>query len=510
MSILSSVAEKTFRALGAQTSSRNYAAAKQNRLVGDWTTTSNSANQEIKGSTRVLRARARQLAKDDDYFGGFLKELDSNVIGARGIQLQVDAKSASGKKDAATNKAVEAAWSLWSRKRFCTVTGQDNLRESAALALRTLAVDGEFLIRIVFDNSNPFNFALQFLDVDWLDEDYNDPQLSNGNRVIMSVEVDAFDKPVAYWFTAPRWGSITVPREGLAGTMQSQSNRVRIPAEQIIHRFLKVRPGQQRGVTWAHSAMLRLNMLGGYEEAELVGARVAASQMAFVSPPTDEGQTGSINRQTASVETEVSPGTISELPAGYTVHEWSPNRPGTTYSIFVKNVLRAVAVGLGISYNTLTSDLESTSYSSMRGGSIKERDIWRRLQEWLADNLYQDIYEKWLFFNINTAQLPVSASLLDAVMYPIWRPRGFDWVDPSKDTQADVLALDKGIKTRTEILSERGRDFEDTMEQLAYEKAYCEGLGLEFNVEKAADKEESDDEDSTNKPRDEKKEADDA
>lgn len=473
---LTSVAEKVFRAAGAtETANRAFASAGQGRLVGDWTTQNNSANQEIKPAIRILRARSRQLARDNDYFIGFLKKAESNVVGTNGLTLQVKSKKT------ILNEKIEADWKAWSRKNYCDVTGQSSLRDIEALLLRTLLTDGEFIVRKIVDPSSPYKLKLQLLDVDWLDEDLNDPKhYKTGNKIIMSVEYDQYDKPVAYWFTEPRWATISVPGTTI---VPNYEKRLRIPAEQIMHRFTKERVGQGRGVPIAHGAMLRMNMLGGYEEAELVGARVGAANMAFVSETVPEGSQ-SLTAIRPPVETEVVPGQVLELPANYTVHEFSPSRPGSNYADYIKSLLRPIAVSLGVSYNTFTSDLESVNYSSLRAGTIEERDLWKILQKWVADHVCQDIYETWLMFN--SASIPVTQ--LESVLYPIWRGRGFDWVDPSKDVQADVEALNRGFTTLTKILGEKGEDFEETMTQLAEEKKFIEGLGLEFTSPDAAAK----------------------
>lgn len=471
MSLLARITEKAFRGLGATEVNRQYAAAKNGRLVGDVRADNQSSNQEVRGSIRKLRALGRLLARDNDYFIGFLKKLDANVIGKTGLKLQADAKNASGEQKELVNRKIEDAWAMWSRKRFCDVTGQQSLRDIASLFLRTVATDGEALIRLVVDPESPFTLKLQMLDVDWLDEDYNSTaeQSPTGNRIVMSVEVDKYDKPVAYWFTDPRWSTVSVP--GLKLVPQA-SKRLRVPADQIIHRFLKERPGQLRGITWAHGTVLTMNQLDGFDEAELVGARVGASNMAFVSPPAPLDPQS--NPEAAGIDTEVAPGQVLELPAGYTVHEFDPKRPQDTD--FSRRLLRKVATSLGISYSTLTSDLTEVNFSSIRAGTIEEREIWRMLQVFLADHLYQDIYERWLMFNSNL----IPATMLDKVMYPYWRGRGFDWVDPLKDANADIAAMEKGIKTHTEILAERGLDFEEQMERIKYENDYKAKLGLDF------------------------------
>lgn len=473
MSFITSVAEKVFRAAGATEGTRSYASAQSGRLIGDWTTQNNSANQEIRPAARTLRARARQLARDDDYFIGFLKKAESNVIGQNGLILQVKAKNADGSKKTQLNRKIEDAYADFSRKQNFDVTGQSSRRDMEALALRTLLTDGEFLIRKVIDPSSPYALKLQMLDADWLDEDLNDPKhFQTGNRIVMSVELDAYDKPVAYWFTEPRWATISVPGTQL---VPNYEKRLRIPAEQIIHRFIKERVGQTRGVTIAHGAMLRINMLAGYEEAELVGARVGAANMAFVTASLPEGGT-QLGTIAPPIETEVVPGQVLELPPGYTVHDFSPTRPGTNYSVYTKSILRAIAVSLGISYQTFASDLEGANYSSMRAGTIEERDFWRILQQWMADHFCQDVYSTWLM--LNSTGVPVTQ--IGSIAYPEWRGRGFDWVDPAKDTKADIAATDRGIKTLTEILGERGKDFEETMDEFADEQKYIDKLGLKF------------------------------
>lgn len=476
------IARTSLKLVGAKEQKRQYEGAKISRLTNDWTTTNSSANQEIKMSLRVMRARARQLARDDDYFKGYVDKLITNVVGQKGIKLESNATDAEGNKIDALNKPLTAAWSKWGRKEFASSTGTESWRDIQALALRTEAVDGECIIQTIFDPSNVFGFSLHFIDADWLDEDYNDPQLPNGNRVIMSIEVDAWNKPIAYYFTPPRWNNIFMPDyPGNLGT--KQTDRTRIPADQIIHLFRKTRPGQVRGMTWAHTAMMRLNMLNGYEEAELIGQRVGASMSAYVIPPAGDF----VGRETPDdIEQEVQAGMLQSLPAGYDLKIFDPKRPGTTYGAFVKQILRGIAVGLNISYNSLSSDLESTSYSSIRSGSLEDRDGWRSDQESLAEHLCQAVFEKWLFWNINTDELSVPTSAFDQLSNPTWRGRGFDWVDPLKDGKADIEANNAGLKTKTEILAERGLDFEEVMKQFQHEAEVEKKLNLAFGVAKDA------------------------
>jgi capsid protein len=67
-----------------------------------------------------------------------------------------------------------------------------------------------------------------------------------------------------------------------------------------------------------------------------------------------------------------------------------------------------------------------------------------------------------------------------------WQARGWPWVDPKKDAEANRINLAMGVETRQNILSQQGRDFDDTLDQLAYEKARADEKGIsidDFSIE---------------------------
>ncbi len=302
MQLATRIAERVFELAGAKPSVakapavRAFAAAKHSRLNADFPATTLSADQEIRHTLRTMRGRSRFLAQNNDYFVGYRKKLEVNVVGECGIKLQVNAKNAKGEPKEDLNRKVEDAFRAWCRAENCDVEGKLDFRDIQALAIKTLATDGECLIRMVNDGGV---FRLQILDVDWLWEDFNDPDF-NGNRIKMSVEKTRFDKVVAYWFTEPKYASFDI---GGLKLVPKITDRLRVPAEQVIHLFVKDRPGQTRGIPWTHSIMLTLNQIDGFDDAELVGARINASNMAFVSPPAEaDGGVAS-----GDISTEVTP-----------------------------------------------------------------------------------------------------------------------------------------------------------------------------------------------------------
>ena len=88
--------------------------------------------------------------------------------------------------------------------------------DSQKLAIKSVARDGELLIRHVTgrDVPNPFNYAFQLLEPDQLDEDFT-AILPNGNFVFMGIEHNRWGRPVAYHILTqhPGRGSGVLPDE---------------------------------------------------------------------------------------------------------------------------------------------------------------------------------------------------------------------------------------------------------------------------------------------------------
>ena len=61
-------------------------------------------------------------------------------------------------------------------------------------------------------------------------------------------------------------------------------------------------------------------------------------------------------------------------------------------------------------------------------------------------------------------------------------PRGWPWVDPLKDMQATLLAINNGLASRTEALAEQGMDIDEVYETLQQEKKLAESYGLDFSA----------------------------
>lgn len=452
---------------------RSYTAAVMNRLSQSWKAPITSADLEAYIALSILRARSRELARNNDYAKKFLSMCVTNMVGPKGIILQNRAKNPDGSQDRRANNIIEEAWKDFGQKGICTADGKMSFLQAQALFVQTVARDGEILVRKVRGYDNKYRFALQFIEADCLDETLN-RSIPGQNEIRMGVEVDVWARPVAYYLRKAH------PGDYMFGGIASAYEYERVPAGDIVHAYIPERPRQTRGIPWMHTAMTRLNMVGEYEDAELVAARVGASKMGFFTKSEQNpiSYMGDDKDDKGDIITEAEPGTFEQLPPGYDFKAFDPDHPVTNYGTFIKCVLRGIASGLGVSYNSLASDLEGVNYSSLRDGKIEERDNWRLLQAWMIGSFLNEIFSEWLRMAMLNGNIKLPYEKYDKFNAPKWQPRGWQWVNPQKDQEASVTAINQGLKTRTAVLSEQGEDFEDTLDQLAAEQKLIKEKGV--------------------------------
>lgn len=489
-----SLFDRALAFIGLQKRTTVFEGAQGSRLTLDWIAPILSPDQETRGNIRVLRARGRELARNNPIARHFLDMLATNVVGPKGIRYQALVRDAKDEIDRETNKKIEVAWAEWCEKGNCTVDGKLSFRALQDLALRTEAMDGECFVRKVRGYPNKWGFALQTIDADQVDHLFSRPQgnratgsetlllsgkprnlsgVASDNEVRMGVEVDEWGSPVAYWITP-----------GHPSDFGGSLLRERIPAEQIVHLMDGYRPNQTRGLTWFHPVMMALKMLNGYMEAEMVAARTGAAKMAVLEC-TDPSAYDPPNPD-EPFRMEANPGMLEAIPPGYKLTPFTPDHPSNAFENFVKTNLRWVASGLGCSYNALANDLIGVNYSSLRSGLLIERDHWKVTQQHFAEAFMGPIFSDWLAMSLLSGALDLSSRIPDKYRAGKWLARGWQWVDPYKETQAAVLGIAAALQTRDQTISDRGEDFENVFEQLAEEKKIAKQYGIELVTQLAA------------------------
>ena len=461
---------------------RNFSAGVVTRLNEVFTGSYGTVNSDLMGQLDLMRARSRSLMRDNNHAKRFIQMCATHIVGPNGFLLNVQGRRG-GKLNQKTNDLIEEHFYAWARRGVCESTGHLSFVGVQELLVKTLVRDGEALVKKINGPAagNDWHFALQVLAVDRLDTGKS-KRLENGNIIKMGVELSPVGKPVAYHIKASN------PAEVYTGNALQQQTQ-RVPAEEILHIFLPLEPEQVRGVPWMHTAMETLQKLGTFHDAALIAANVGAAKMGFFT--TAEGSAlGLADGQDAQGRLMMTQeaGVFDSLPAGVSFQSYEPAYPEANYGPFVKSFLQAAASGLGVSYATLANDLEGVNYSSIRAGVLEERDNWMLLQNWFADVFLTPVYEAWLNMAIlkglivNDRGVPLSIRDKGEAMRHVWQGRRWAWVDPLKDIEATIAAINNGLMSRTEAAAQQGRDLYDVWAQLQKEQDDASALGLNFSL----------------------------
>lgn len=455
---------------------RAYAGANTGRLFDDFKSSERSADSELYPAIRRLRSRARDLARNNEYAKRYLTLLKNNVVGDRGFTLQVKALTSDGKLDESGNQAVEDRWRIWGRSGNCTVDGRLSWIEVQKLVIESCARDGEAFIRIHRNRTFQDSISLEIIEPDRVDEELS-KRAANGNEIRMGVELNEYKRPVAYHLLSYHPGDYDFT------SMSTSPKHIRVPAEQIIHVYMPLRAGQTRGETWFAPALATMKQLGALREAAVVNARVGASKMGFFTSPSGDGFVAD-DLDDAVPIMEAEPGTFHQLPQGVEFTSFDPQYPSNEFDSFHKACLKGIASGLGISYNSLSNDLESTSYSSIRQGALEERDAYRNMQSFILDAFVRKVYDAWLASTMEMGAIIVPLREYDRFRARSeFRGRAWQWVDPQKEMTAAVLGLKNGILSLQDVAANYGKDVEELLAQIQRDKSLMEQFGVKYALE---------------------------
>jgi lambda family phage portal protein len=255
--------------------------------------------------------------------------------------------------------------------------------------------------------------------------------------------------------------------------------------EEIEHCFLVERAGQVRGIPWLAVSAKGLHMLDGYEEAELVASRTAASKMGFFTSEDGEGYTGDDTEVEADEEgvtreapvMSAEPGTFEDI-TGYNFVPWDPQHPTGAFGEFVRANLRRIAGGMGVSYVALANDLKGVSWSSVRYAAVEDRDLYMMLQDFVIDHFLTPVFNHWLKNTIMAGRLKLPYRRLEKYQNVNWQPRRWKWVDPAKEAAGHEKDLAMGINSPQRISADSHGDLDEIFTEIGEAVALAKEKGI--------------------------------
>lgn len=455
---------------------RQYAAAKESRLTGDWTPVSSDINTLIRTGNSTIRNRTRQLVRDFAYFARAVRVLVDFTVGT-GITFQsrvTRGTAENGKAKLHSQKIREIEYALRRWMDECDAADKLHYHEIERLWKRQDVECGESVIVKVWDN-RPGKFlplSLQQYEPDWLTSDY--AKAEGDNLLDQGIEFDRrTGRVVAYHFAVPD-GFLQ-----LTGKTKTQ----RVPAEHVIHGFETLRPGQLRGVSPFTPAILLADDLQEFLGANIDRAKMAAKWLAFVE--TEDAGRWQRGRTTTDDDgnrmTVLDNAIIDFLSPGDKVNVNTSDVPGESFTPFTKFILQMVAVSTNVTYELLSGDYQGLNYNTTR---TLRNDFYKMCRPMANRHVRQYSWPVLKAF-FDAAHLSGKLHLPGYNGNPlpwlegIWQPPGVEPLDLLRESRGHIDLVDNLLFSPQEIIIARGRDPEDVLNERAEFDQMAKARGLE-------------------------------
>ena len=454
-------------------------AAGRGRRALAWMPGNPGAMAALLATNADLRTKSRDLVRRNAWAQSGVEAFVANAIGT-GIKPQ------SLCPDESFKTRVQALWRDWTEE--ADAAGQTDFYGLQALACRAMVEGGECLVRLRPrrpEDGLSVPLQLQVLEPEHLPLHLN-TDLPSGNVVRAGIEFDRLGRRVAYHLYKSH------PDDGRLSPMSGQGGLDTVPvdASEIIHLYRVLRPGQIRGEPWLSRALVKLNELDQYDDAELVRKKTAAMFAGFVTRQNPEDTLvgeGAANEIGIAL-TEFEPGTLQILEPGEDIKFSDPADVGGSYAEFLRTQFRAVAAAMGITYEQLTGDLTGVNYSSIRAGLLEFRRRCEMIQHGvLVHQLCRPVWAAWMEQAVLSGALEAPGFARGGpakrreYLQAKWIPQGWQWVDPEKEFKAMLLAIRAGLMSRSEAVSSFGYDAEDMDREIAADNARADAMGLIFD-----------------------------
>ena len=444
-----------------------------------WLVSGAGPNASAVQNLSLMRFRARDAIRNDPWAKTAIARLVSNTIGS-GIQAHPQHP----------NDAVRKM-----QKQLWEDSGQeidaDDLFDIAGvqtLAARAFFSDGEVLVRRRW--RSPLDglavpMQIQLLEGDLLPVEKN--EIVPDGEIVNGVEFDSDGRLVAYHLLRRHPGEYG--RASMTG-MQT----VRVPAAEIAHVFLALRPGQVRGIPELSTVLLRLKSLDNFDDAVLFRQEVSNLFAGFITkPPAEPGMPGDPVTGSAmqydvdgfSPVVSLEPGSMQELAPGESVMFAEPPGAGADYGPFMRQQLMAAAASVGMPYEVMTGDLRDVSDRVLRV-ILNE---FRRSIEQLQWNVFihqfcRKVWHWWVDACALSGAMPMPDFYRRRRDYQRvrWVPQGWPYIHPVQDVTAKRMEIRSGLASRSGAVLSRGDDPEQVDRENADDLARERRLGIRYDT----------------------------
>lgn len=398
-----------------------------------------SLNAWLSAQLPAIRGRATYEVKNNGILKGMIATHADDIVGPDGPILNV------ASDDEAYNEALEELWRQW----FYAPTHLPNLSGAALLKLwvRALWKQGSFLAQIISDDlaEGPVKMRVRPMHTRRLG---TPAELAGNPRMYNGVEYDRLGRPIRYYIQQ---------QEGIGTGYVNITAFDPVPADLIIHEYIRDEEDQGTGDPWLSPSLQRSADLRDYDNVVQDAARQIADNTPILQATGQDVVTWA-NPETMTRERRV----INMAPPGWQAQWPTATQPAAQYPDYRGEGMREFGRPVGMPLMLIRLDSSKHNYSSARFDSqVYDRAV-EGLQYWLSgsENSYGTL-NRLLDEIAREARftIPALRSKPPRVIYEwTWPKRPH--VDPSKEASGEQITLQTGTTTEIDVLASRGETLE--------------------------------------------------
>lgn len=440
-------------------------------------------NNEVTAKLERVRMqrRAADLAANDWAAESILGAIVSNSIGTGlkpSAQIPADKLGISEAQARELGKAMEWVWYRWS---LHAGVGGSTFEELQALGLRTMLAQGEMLhipVMLPEPDRKQLGCDLSLVIQAISPRRLRTPAIFSADPLVLDgVRFSKWGRPLEYYIAAPQNGSSALlTDEDDSGEYQTVKAVIgQRPG--LFHIFARKDDEQVRGVSvFANSANL-FRQLNDAIESELETQNIAAKFPIFITRTAtttlplevrEQYEPDSAPAEEPHYYQDIDGPRIMYGNEGEKPEVLKNERPSSNFLAFVNLVQGGLAASVGLPSIAVTKDFSQVNYSSARAAMNEAWRTYRQYRKLISDRYCQPVWqmvmeEAWLRGLI---KLPNGLSWYDAPdlwASAAWTGPARGYMDPTKEIEADVMAINNRLVTRHEVMAQAGRDYDDEL-----------------------------------------------
>lgn len=443
-----------------------FEAARDSAYTQDWNVLAMDMHPDLElencETLTKLRIRARQLIKDNLIAAGAQLAYTNAV----GTPVKIDITS--------ENRIQQKQASDLIKEHFkaCDITKTESLDTIVEQIVSWAFADGDILINLPMDpkRSTPLKTVIELIDASRIRTPVD---MRKDPNVRLGVKYDKEGRILGYYVKKQdrldRYGDRSIDYDFYP--MYREADGLKRRVTYLFKAPLNPRPKVSRQYPVITPCITRFKLLKDYEEAVVVGARVAACFSAFILTNNPVGAQKSMldsdsksgtKRSNENKTLKLKPGMVTYLKKDAQEIKFAqPNVPGDNVDKFRVREYKLISMYLRIPYEILFLDLSETNYSSWKGGILETKKMigrWRRqlneILDWFAYTLLAEAVSKGL----------VRGDVANLKIRKRWP--SFGLLDPEKESRSNRLRIQNKTASPQLICDEEGNDYEDIQADL--------------------------------------------